>query len=287
MTSIRTLADDLTGASPWLDSVARLVHQAWDPLFGSGGPAAVKNALYGTWLGHPLHPAVTDVPIGFWTAGMLFDVAHLEEAADLAIGVGTVSSLGAVVTGYAQWHDLQEEETPRRLGILHAILNAGAIVLYGTSWLLRRRGRRTSGIALSLVGGSVATVSALLGGDLAFRLGIGVSRDAFETTIPEWTPLCDLADLEDATPRRLDRDGAAIVLLRQGDEVVAASAICTHLGGPLDEGTVEGSCVTCPWHGSRFDLADGRVIDGPATSALQCYRTRVRGGRVEVITATK
>ena len=63
----------------------------------------------------------------------------------------------------------------------------------------------------------------------------------------------------------------------------AAAATCTHVGGPLDEGERDGTCVQCPWHGSVFDLRDGRVIHGPATSPIRAYETRIsESGQVEV-----
>jgi nitrite reductase/ring-hydroxylating ferredoxin subunit len=54
------------------------------------------------------------------------------------------------------------------------------------------------------------------------------------------------------------------------------------LVGPLSEGRIEMDTVVCPWHGSRFSLDDGRVIDGPATHARPFLETRVRAGRVEL-----
>jgi nitrite reductase/ring-hydroxylating ferredoxin subunit len=63
------------------------------------------------------------------------------------------------------------------------------------------------------------------------------------------------------------------------------SATCPHRGAPLDEGTVEGEIVTCPWHGSRFSLIDGTLEGGPAPTPLRCYEVRVRDGGVEVRSA--
>jgi nitrite reductase/ring-hydroxylating ferredoxin subunit len=70
--------------------------------------------------------------------------------------------------------------------------------------------------------------------------------------------------------------------VKQGDRIHALRETCTHLGGPLAEGTVEGDVIHCPWHGSRFSLEDGSVVGGPATFAEVVYEVRVRNGQVEV-----
>lgn len=280
--SIADLSDRITAACPWLDTPARALHAAFDPLLGEDGIPAVKDALYGTWLGHPLHPVMTDLPIGFWTSSIVFDAVDQDEAADLMLKLGTVSALGTAVSGVAQWHDLQEMESPRRLGALHALLNVSATACYGLSWLLRDRDEREAGKALAAAGFALATAGGMLGGDLAYKLGIGVSRVAFTEPEGEWAAVANLDDLPDGTLTRIEEASEPLVLLREGDAVHAASATCTHVGGPLDEGERDGTCVTCPWHGSQFDLRDGRVLHGPATSPIHAYETRVRDGKVEV-----
>jgi len=272
----------ISTAMPWLDKPAASLHNAFDPIFGQHGVPIVKDALYGTWLGHPLHPPITDLPIGFWTSSLVFDVLEMEDAADLTLKLGTVSAVGAAVTGVAQWHDLQEMESPRRVGTLHAILNVSATACYGASWVLRERDARAAGIAFSTIGIALATAGGLLGGDLAYKLGIGVSRVAFDEQEAEWTIIAAIDDIEDGKLHRVEVSGESIVVLKQGQAIHAASATCTHVGGPLDEGEIDGTCVTCPWHGSQFDLRDGRVIHGPATSPIHAYETRVTNGHVQI-----
>lgn len=282
---IRNLSDSLTRLSattPWLDKPAAALHTLFEPVFGEHGLPMLKDALYGTWLGHALHPAVTDIPVGCWTSSLILDLAGMEKGADITLKAGTIGALAAALTGVAQWQDLQEMEEPRRLGTLHALLNVTATALYGASWVLRDRGARPAGIALSLTGYGIASASAMIGGDLSYRLGIGVSRVAFDEPSTEWRDALPLSELADGALTRVDVDGEAIVLLRDGETIVAASATCTHVGGPLDEGERDGTCVTCPWHGSEFDLSDGRVIHGPATSPLHAYQTRVENGTVQI-----
>lgn len=282
---IRNLSDSFTRLSattPWLDKPAAALHTLFEPVFGEHGLPMLKDALYGTWLGHALHPAVTDIPVGCWTSSLILDLAGMEKGADITLKAGTIGALAAALTGVAQWQDLQEMEEPRRLGTLHALLNVTATALYGASWVLRDRGARPAGIALSLTGYGIASASAMIGGDLSYRLGIGVSRVAFDEPSTEWRDALPLSELADGALTRVDVDGEAIVLLRDGETIVAASATCTHVGGPLDEGERDGTCVTCPWHGSEFDLSDGRVIHGPATSPLHAYQTRVENGTVQI-----
>ena len=88
--------------------------------------------------------------------------------------------------------------------------------------------------------------------------------------------------LVDGKPRRVEVDGTPVLLLRQGDRIRAIGATCPHLGGPLDEGPIEGDTVTCPWHGSVFCLDDGALIHGPAMMPVAAYEVRVRDGRIAI-----
>lgn len=272
----------LSESLPWLDKQAEVLKQATEPLFGPDAPAGIKDALYGTWLGHPLHPAMTDVPIGAWTATTALDLLGYERAADATLKLGVLGAAGSAVTGVAQWYDLQNQEEPRRLGVLHASMNTVALGVYVASWVLRERGQRNAGIATALAGYGIASTSAWIGGHLSFTLGIGVSRNAFDSPVAEWTDVATFDDLPDGELTRIETEGEPIVMLRDGADIYAASAICPHLGGPLDEGERSGACVICPWHASEFDLRDGKVVHGPATTPLHAYETRIEGGSVQI-----
>jgi nitrite reductase/ring-hydroxylating ferredoxin subunit/uncharacterized membrane protein len=276
------LLSRLSESMPWLDQSAKALKQASELLLGPNAPAALKDALYGTWLGHPLHPAITDVPVGAWTATAVFDLLGEERAADASLKLGVLGAAGAAVTGLAQWYDLQEMKEPRRLGTLHAMLNTAALSLYLASWSLRDNDQRGAGVATAMAGYGVATASAWIGGDLSFRLGIGVSRNAFEHPSRKWKDAAALDEVADGGLTRVEVDGTPIVLLRDSDRIHATSATCTHVGGPLDEGELDGTRVTCPWHGSTFDLSDGTVVHGPATTPLNAFEARVKDGRVQV-----
>lgn len=276
------VSDRLIEAMPWLDSTAEVMKKAFEPVLGQDAPRPARDALYGVWLGHPLHPAVVTLPIGFWTSTMVFDLVGEERAADLSLNLGLVSAVGAAASGAAQWQDTTKQDKPRRLGALHAVLNTVAIVFYAVSWLLRRNGARGSGIALSSIGLGLSGFSAWLGGDLAYVLGIGVDRTAFQKPPAEWTDVLAEAELLGNAPKRVEVGDAPVLLLRQGGDIFAISATCTHLGGPLDEGKIEGDTVTCPWHGSVFCLRDGKVLHGPATAPEPAFEVRLQDGRVAV-----
>jgi nitrite reductase/ring-hydroxylating ferredoxin subunit/uncharacterized membrane protein len=278
----KKLSDRLIEGMPWLDGTAGAMQKAFAPVLGQDKPRAVRDALYGVWLGHPLHSAVITLPIGFWTSTMVFDLVGEKRAADLSLDLGIVTALGAAATGAAQWQDSVNWEKPRRLGALHATLNTVSTILYAGSALLRRRGRRGAGIALSTAGLGVNGFSAWLGGELAYDLGIGVDRTAFEKSFPEWTDVFADAELPERSPRRAEADGVPVLLFRQDGKVSAISATCSHLGGPLDEGKIDGDTVTCPWHGSVFCLSDGKLLHGPATMPQPAFEVRVQDGRIAV-----
>jgi nitrite reductase/ring-hydroxylating ferredoxin subunit/uncharacterized membrane protein len=277
---VHHLLSRLSESAPWLDTPAAILKQITEPVLGAGAPHALKDALYGTWLGHPLHPLMTDVTIGGWTMSVMCDVLGLEEASDVTLKIGTLSAAGTALSGAAQWFDLQEMEEPRRLGTLHALMNTTALGLFATSWALRDNGHRGAGIATAWTGYGIATASAYIGGHLSFRLGIAVDRQAFEEPSGEWTDAAALDDMPDGELSRVEVDGIPVVVLREGGSVYAAAATCPHVGGPLDEGERDGTCVTCPWHGSVFDLRDGSLVHGPATAPIHHYETRVDGGRL-------
>lgn len=270
----------LSDSAPWLDVPAGALKTLFEPILGHQAPRSLRDFLYGTWLDEPLHPPMTDLTVGGWTMSMICDVLGYEEASDITLKIGTVSALGTALSGAAQWFDLQEMEEPRRLGTLHALMNTAALGLCASSWVMRERGNRDTAIAVAWTGYSIATASAWIGGHLSFRLGIGVDRQAFEEPSAEWTDVAALVDLPDGELSRVETEGIPVVVLREGNTIYAAAATCPHVGGPLDEGERDGTCVTCPWHGSVFDLRDGRLVHGPATAPLHPYEARVEGDRV-------
>ena len=271
---------DRIGEAEGLDKVAEPLSKAVSALIPHG---VVKDALSGTWMGHPLHPMLTDVTIGAWTSAFFLDVfgpQSTEGAADTLVGVGVASAVPTVLAGYSDWSDLLGKE--RRLGLVHALSNAGAIGCYGLSWLARRNGDRSRGLALSLLGATVATVGGYLGGHLSYRKGVNVDRNAWQEPPTDWVAVLDVADLEDGAPQVGRAGEVAVLVRRQGGTISAIADVCGHAGGPLHEGTFDDGCVTCPWHGSTFRLDDGSAVHGPATAPQPVFDVRVDEGRVLV-----
>ena len=127
-------------------------------------------------LGHPLHPVLTDLPIGFWTSAWVLDLVGGDEhapAAQLLVGLGLLSTVPTIATGAADWTSLPRRD--KRLGVLHAASNVAATALYGASFLARRRGDRRRGLVLGHLAAGAATVGGYLGGELVFTRRAGVA----------------------------------------------------------------------------------------------------------------
>lgn len=241
-----------------------------------------KEMLSGSWIGHPVHPLLTDAVVGSWLSACVLDtVGHdsYQQAADQLIAVGLVAAAPTALTGLSDWAELRAGA--RRVGGLHALGNLVATALHLTSWLLRRQGHRPAGQAASMLGLAAAGGSAWLGGHLSFAQGVGVDQTVFEEPPTAWTPLIDANKLKQDRPVRRSARGTAVLLLRHERQIHALIDRCSHRGCSLSEGTFDGTAITCPCHGSQFGV-DGRLLRGPATNPQPILETRVRDGRVEV-----
>jgi nitrite reductase/ring-hydroxylating ferredoxin subunit/uncharacterized membrane protein len=276
------VTEQLVEQLPWLDGVADVLKKVWGPVAGESAPRPLKDLLVGTWLGHPLHPVAVQIPIGFWTSSLMFDLIGEEAPADLLLTVGLASAAPVMATGAAQWIDATSNEKPRRLGAFHAMVNTIATGLYAASLVARRSGNRRGGIALSTAGFAFINLGGLFGGDLAYDLGIGVKHTAFERPPTKWTEVLDESELELNKPKRVEVGGVPVMLLKHEDGIHAISAVCPHLGGPLDKGKIDGETVTCPWHGSVFSLQDGKLLHSPSSFPVDSYEVRVQDGRLSI-----
>lgn len=249
-------------------------------------PTEVKNLLNGSWLGHPLHPLLTDFPIGAWSMSVLLDWVggpKGAKAADKLLVIGILSAVPTAATGAANWSEFSDAK-PRRVGLVHAAANTTALSFFTWSYLARKRGKRWKGRALSLAGTGAMTVGGWLGGHLSYDLGIGVNRTAFEPhqEPQDWQDAVAFDALTDGKPERVSVAGHDVVVVRDGSLVHAMANTCNHMGGPLAEGEVDDGCITCPWHGSTFRLADAAVVRSPAVVPQPRYETRVLGGIVQL-----
>lgn len=276
-------------SEPWLTPVERVLERVVTGAFAKTGTvgARAKDFLNGVWLEHPLHPALTDVPVGAWTTAIVLDLMEsttgrreLGAGADGAVALGLVGALGAAVTGLADWQYLAGRT--RQTATIHGLLNVGAVLLYSTSLLLRRSGARGAGRVTGALGYGTVLVSAYLGGDLVYRDLANVNHANTEFMPRRYVKVMPEADLPEGKLTRVLARDTPVVLLRRGDRIFALAERCSHLGGPLAEGTLQDDRVTCPWHGSCFAFEDGHILNGPATNPQPVFETRVRDGQIEV-----
>ncbi len=250
------------------------------------GRSRFGDVLAGTWLGHALHPFLTDLPIGTWTSATLLDLfggPESDSASDRLVAFGLAAAVPTAVTGLTDWADTtKSDENVRRIGFVHAWANTAALVCFGASLAARRRGDRGRGKVLGLVGMGALTVGGHLGGHLSYSKGVGVDQATFEKRSTDWTVALADAALGEGEAKAVDVGGVGVLVTRQDGRVFALSDRCTHRGGPLHQGEFSGGCVTCPWHGSTFRLEDGSVERGPSAYPQPVYDVRVRNASIEV-----
>jgi nitrite reductase/ring-hydroxylating ferredoxin subunit/uncharacterized membrane protein len=290
-------------AEPATERIAESVQNIVKAVIGSNRkpPRLFKTLLNGSFLGHPLHPVLTDVPIAAWLIAAIFDIIWLinpesaswaARGAQAAVLIGFLGALGAVATGLTDWSDTFGHE--RSVGFLHGLINSSATLLYLISLLLRYNvfsgsidlslsaAESVAGAIVGFVGLALIFYGAFLGGDLVFANATGVNHTAFEPVVEQYERVAPLDEVPQNTIYKVVAAGVPVILIRMGANVYALGATCTHDGGPLNEGELQGNAVQCPWHGSRFNVKSGRVLTGPATVAEPRYDTRVRDGYVEV-----
>jgi nitrite reductase/ring-hydroxylating ferredoxin subunit/uncharacterized membrane protein len=271
---------DAVESATFLDAPADALMGAVSKAIPAG---PVKDAISGTWLGHALHPVLTDLPIGFWTSAWMLDLIGGKRSANAArmlVGLGIASAIPTAVTGASDWADTAAPE--KRVGLLHAATNTIALACYVVSFVHRLRGRRAKGVLWGWFGAGAATAGGALGGHLVQALGIGVDNTVFDQPQRDWTAAGSALDLVEGEPIAVSADGVDVLVVQEGDRLLALADRCSHRGGPLHEGDVVLGCIECPWHQSRFRLEDGEVAQGPAVHPQPRYEARLVDGVVEV-----
>jgi len=286
------LVQGIIDKQTWVDGISDAIQPVLEKAFSeTGEPGRVlKDLLNGVWLGHPLHPVITDVPIGAWTVSQVFDIIslaagdddNLDRASDMALGMGVVAAVGAAVTGIVDWSDTYG--TTRRMGMAHALLNTLALTLNVGSLGLRAGGRRNRGMArlLSLTAYGTTAAAAFIGGELVFNLGQSVNRNAWTSGPKAFKEIGTPVDLDDAKMHHVQVAGKDIVLVQDEDDLHVFGGVCSHQGCGLWEGKLEGHVVTCQCHGSQFDITDGTIIHGPATAPVPSYEVHREGDRLRL-----
>jgi nitrite reductase/ring-hydroxylating ferredoxin subunit/uncharacterized membrane protein len=286
---------DWIDKQPWLDQMSSSMQKLVRGFYNSGGDGLlrVRDFLHGVWLGHPLHPVLTDIPIGAWSASLVLDAVEAEsgnrsvgKAADIALQVGLVGAVGSAVTGITDWQHTSDR--PRRIGSAHAMLNSIAAGLYVASLISRKSRNRRAGRGLALAGFLTSASAAYLGGHLVYGLKIGVDRSP-DLGLPEdFTEVMNVADVEENTPYRVEVGTVPVLVVRSGPRIYALAETCAHMGGPLAEGKMipqengHAPSIVCPWHESRFSLEDGKPYNGPSTYIQPCFEVQVREGKIYI-----
>ena len=271
---IRTLNDQLTAVlAPWREKyqdnpVLELMHG-------------------GRWLGHPLHPALSDLPIGFWAGSVLLDLTGRDPAPEggldptgLFTAAGLTAAVAAAATGVVDWTVSDDQD--RRVALFHGVLNTAALGLQGVSLAARLAGHRRTARGLGAAGLAVTGAAAYLGGHLVFAKAVMVNRVAGADGPRRWVRVLEESELQDDVPAGVQADGRQILLYRHDGTLYALDNLCSHAAGLLSRGSVEGLTVTCPLHGSQYCLADGSIRRGPSHQPQPVIRTRVRTGWIEV-----
>jgi nitrite reductase/ring-hydroxylating ferredoxin subunit len=282
-TTNESVIERLENASP-LDPVVKTVRKIVNRALG---PQPVRDLLHGLWLGHPVHPMLTDLPIGAWTSAAVLDVVPgTGPAASTLIATGCAAAVPTAVTGWADWSQLHPQQ--QRVGLVHAISNVVGLGLFTASLAARARGATMRGKLLSYAGLGAVMGGGYLGGHLVFRQAAGASHvaDVVDLFPSGWHDVGPLEELPDGKPAKRTVDGVDLLVVRRGQHVDVLADKCSHLSGPLSDGdfTVKDGqgCIVCPWHGSTFRLADGAAVHGPATSPQHRFATRVTNGRLAV-----
>ncbi|MEO8437012.1 MAG: Rieske (2Fe-2S) protein [Chloroflexota bacterium] len=281
----RLIARLIAAQDGWATPLGEFNHRWLSAVFRPIRP--IKDFLNGVWLGHPVHSAVTDIPIGTLLLTVVLDLLNQPAAADVALVATILFMVAAAATGAADYTDT--DGTARVRATTHSTLMIVALLLLLVSLVLRagNPADRTIPIALSLIGFLLVTAGAYVGGDVVYLFGNMVSRHAFRGAGTKWVKLdtgdVDIATLAEGAPTKAKAGANDLVLVRVADTVHALHAVCAHAGGPLAQGSVVDGCIECPWHGSRFRLTDGRVRRGPALYDQPKYEIRAaEGGGYEV-----
>lgn len=289
----QTPLETLVRRQRWLEPISDVTQKAMGGMYtalGSFG-AGLRNLAHGTWLlRHPLHPALTDIPIGAWTVGVVADyAAHFtrsipESAGDIALIVGLLGALAAVLTGLTDFIDTFGLE--RRFAAAHGLVMTSVVAVDTVSLFLRwfgGHGLHPLAVALSTLGWVVLLLGAWIGGHVVFGIAYPVNRNAMIESGPdEWTAAGPSESVPAGGMTMAQVAGMNVLLSRDGGRICAMSDVCTHVGAPLHEGTLQNGVVTCPWHGSRFRVRDGHCVGGPATMDLPSLQAREQNGVIEV-----
>jgi nitrite reductase/ring-hydroxylating ferredoxin subunit/uncharacterized membrane protein len=268
---------------PVFDKAGDKISSVWESSrkqLGLGEGA--MDVLHGKWLGHPLHPLLTDLPIGAWMTTALLDVLDLAgqstaTAATWTVGAGVVMAVPTALAGIADWSQTSGEK--RRIGVAHALLNTAALGCYTLSLIFRLADGGPAKI-FAFAGLGFIGVSAYLGGHLVYSGRVGVKHESEASAPSQSMPAVDLAALAEDRPVAAEVNGLPVMVVRHHGTVYALADVCPHLGCSLAEGSVQGDTIVCGCHGSAFALEDGALVMGPSVYSVDSFKTTEIDGKV-------
>jgi nitrite reductase/ring-hydroxylating ferredoxin subunit/uncharacterized membrane protein len=281
----RALTRLMDAQAGWTRPLGDAAHRFLFWLFSRMTP--IRDLLVGRWLGHPLHAVLTDAPIGILFLSLVFDVLRMPEPAGWAMLVGILAMLAAALAGFADYADTDGKARER--ATLHSTLMVVALIGYALSFMVRVGPPGfgfldvPGGFLLSLFSFLVLSAGAYVGGDVVYVLGNMVSRHAFRGAGTKWLAL-EPAELDqgggipEGRPIKAKLGINQLVLVRQGERILALHDTCAHAGGPLNEGKLVDGTIECPWHASRYRLESGHVVQGPSVYDQPAYEVRPREG---------
>ena len=193
---------------------------------GSASLRSAVDVLHGIWLGHPLHPALTDVTIGAWTTGLLLDmlgfftrVSALRRRASFLNSLGTFSAIPTALSGLADYSGIKRGAVGE--GTLHGVTNSLALVLHLLAWRARARDKQFKSLLFASAGTGLATFGAWVGGSLVYRLRVGVDHSGPPARLADWTPVTAENNLQNGVLLRVEVEDTALVLVRANGLVYA------------------------------------------------------------------
>ena len=267
-------------------SLNRLLNRS----FGAPTMRRLKVFLNGTWVGHPLHPMLTDIPIGAWTLtiiidliGLLFGFPQLGLASGITAGVGVAGALAAAAAGLADWMDVDPPE--KAIGAFHATVNVSATIFFLISFLMRWGHNWQPGwgtFVVALAGYLLVMIGGYLGGLMVFNMGVMINRNAYRTGPGDFKPAVATGELAEGQLKRVLVEEQPVLVLSLDGTIYALGAVCSHYGAPLNDGTIVERTIECPWHASRFALDDGRVVQGPACAGVPVYDCKIVNDQVQI-----
>ncbi|MCO6431971.1 MAG: Rieske 2Fe-2S domain-containing protein [Deltaproteobacteria bacterium] len=250
---------------------------------------------------HPLHPMLVGFPIAFFVAAPIFDIIGIttqeyfwwRSAAVLNIA-GVIAALVAAAPGMIDYLTIvPPRSSAKKRATYHMIVNVTATVLFLVAWFLRpspELGPPGTGIvALQLAGIVLVTMGGWMGATLVYRNQIGVDHryadagkwdEIHAGTVNGIIDLGKIPDMRINQMKLVVSEGRRFVLAKTEEGFTAFDDRCTHKGGPLSDGVLTCGTVSCPWHGSQFDVASGEVSAGPAKKSISVYRVIEENGRL-------